>query len=346
MSTAEDVKQLAARRPTAVAIGQSQIHPVAWGKVFDNRGPKLKLMDFTAPVDCRLDSAYFAAMLPEHKDKQMFQFIRDGVRSQALLKPQCLFQSHLLSMANAVPKVHEEIVRLQAQGMVGRYKESPFFPARTNSMGAVPKSGSIRRISDMGQPWKPTVGESGVLVDVHNETALRDSLGRKRFPKERKALEPDALNDMAILRYIGDQIGMMLLMSSDALKDFFRQLAVHPSELWQMPFLWAMPGSTEAEFVAEERMGFGLVHASNVAQRLANAVAQMFMGGSTVKFSARLSRVAHRKGTLPQSNQPLVQTRLERALEGIITDIEKANEAGNSRASFLFSLVYFHASLI
>jgi site-specific DNA-cytosine methylase len=277
MSTTEDVRQLAARRPAAVAIGQSQIHPAAWGKIFDNRGPELKLLDFTAPVDCRLDSAYFAAMLPQHKDKQMFQFIKHGVRSQAQLLPQCLVQSHLLSLANAVPKVHEEIVRLQDQGMVGRYMESPFFPVRTNSMGAVPKGASFRRISDMGQPRKPTVDESGVPVDVYNESAIRDSLGNMRLPKERKALAPDALNDMAILRYIGDQVDLALLMFSDDLKDFFRQLAVHPSELWQMPFLWAAPGSTEAEFVAEERMGFGLAHASNVAQRLANAVTQMFI---------------------------------------------------------------------
>ena len=140
----------------------------------------------------------------------------------------------------------------------------------------MPKSGSIRRISDIGQPRKPTVDECGVLVYVYNESALRDSLGRKRLPEERKVMAPDALNDMAILRYIGNQIGMVFLIFNDDLKDFFRQLAVHPNELWQMPFLWATPGSTEAEFIAEERMGFGLVHASTVAQRPANAFKQAY----------------------------------------------------------------------
>jgi hypothetical protein len=80
---------------------------------------------------------------------------------------------------------------------------------------------------------------------------------------------------MASLRYIGDRIGFLLALFSDDLKDFFRQLAVHPSELYKLCFLW-VDADDDDEFIVEKRLGFGPAHASNLAQRLSNAVIKIF----------------------------------------------------------------------
>lgn len=276
-ATEETPQQLAARRPKPKVLGTARTHPQARGRIFDLRSSRPELMDLNAKVSCKLNVEYFEQKLPGHRDQQMAQFMRFGVRSQAKLKMQNLVQPHLLSLANQTDKVTTDLKKLEKAGKIQTFARPPFFPIRTNSMGARPKRGSIRRISDMGQPRKELTDEDGESVDVYNRTAAMDKEGQARLPKEHKALSPDMLSDMAALRYIADQLGWTLYSFSDDLEDFFRQFAIHPSELWMMPFIWFNETTLAAEFKNESRMGFGLVHASNVAQRFANAVVHIFL---------------------------------------------------------------------
>jgi hypothetical protein len=114
-----------------------------------------------------------------------------------------------------------------------------------------------------------------VPVQVYNVEATTNVDGSPKLPHEWKALAPHVLQNMAVMRYVGDQIGLLLSLFSDDLKDFFRQLAQHPSELYKLCFLW-IDSSDDDEFIVENRLGFGLAHASNLAQRLTNAVIKIF----------------------------------------------------------------------
>jgi site-specific DNA-cytosine methylase len=268
-------KQLAMHRPKPRAFSELTRVKEARGKVFDLRGPTPKLMEMNAKVECEIDAEYFRKMLPGHADKQIPQFLEEGVRGQAELPMQTVLQSHLLSLANHTEHLGKDIDRRERLKYLQKHKKQPFDPIRLNPQGTRPKKGSIRQISDLGQPRKKTVDEQGVEVEVFNEKVKMDGEGRQKLPHEWKAHPPHILHNMAVLRHIGDLVGLTLCMFSDDLRDFFRQFAIHPSELWMMPFLWA--SGEEPEFITELRVGFGLAHASNVAQRFANAVIRIFM---------------------------------------------------------------------
>jgi site-specific DNA-cytosine methylase len=270
-----DQGQLGKKRPRPTAFSELTRVPEARGRVFDLRSGKPKLLQMNAKVDCELDAGYFRKMLPDHIDQQIPQFMEEGVRSQAQLPLQSVLQSHLLSLANHTEDLGKDIERRDKLKYLSRHRKQPFDPLRLNPQGTTPKSGSIRQISDLGQPRTEVVDDLEEPVKVFNEQAKTDSEGEQRLPHEWKAHPPHILNNMAVLRYIGDLCGLVLYMFSDDLKDFFRQFAIHPSELWMLPFLW-LGADGEEEFIVEERMGFGLAHASNVAQRFSNAVIQIF----------------------------------------------------------------------
>ena len=92
-----DEAQLAQVRPKPTAFSEMTSVQEVRGKVMDLRGKKPKLLQTNAPVDCQIDADYLEESLPGHKDKQLQQFLRHGVRSQTDLPLQTVLQSHLLS---------------------------------------------------------------------------------------------------------------------------------------------------------------------------------------------------------------------------------------------------------
>ena len=280
-STDMSQAQLAQARPKPSAFSERTRVPAVRGKVMDLRGKTPKLLQMNAPVDCQLDADYFEASLPGHRDNQIRQFVRHGVRSQTNLPLQSVLQSHLLSLANHTADLGKDIDRRHKIKYLQRHKKQPFDPIRlvpqgtTSKPGCVVGTATIRQVSDQGQPRKEVQDEEGSTVEVFNVQAKTHEDGTAKLPHEWKALPTHVLTNMAVLKYIGQLIGLALYIFSDDLKDFFRQLALHPSELWLSAFLW-LDEEDETEFIVEERLGFGQSHASNIAQRFSNAAVAIF----------------------------------------------------------------------
>ena len=270
-----DREQLARIRPRPSAFSERKRVPQVRGRVMDLRGKEPTLLKMNAPVECALDAKYMRKMLPNHLDEQILQHVEEGVRSQTNLKLQTVLQSHLLSLANHTEELGKDIERRHKIKYLERHAKQPFDPIRLVVQGTVAKLNSIRQVTDLGQPHRVVLDDEAEQVQVYNQQATTNEDGSPKLPREWKALAPHVLQNMAALRYIGDLIKMVLCMFSDDLKDFFRQLAVHSSELHKLCFLW-IDSEDDAEFIEEKRLGFGPAHASNVAQRLANAVIKIF----------------------------------------------------------------------
>ena len=116
----------------------------------------------------------------------------------------------------------------------------------------------------------------GEEVQSFNYEAKYFPTGEAKLPKEVKSGPKNVMIDTSILRRIGDAIGFQLIYFTDDLADFFLQLKQHPSELWKVTFPW-LDDSGELIHIAETVLGFGLSFASNVAQRFANVICQIFL---------------------------------------------------------------------
>ena len=282
-------EELAAARPPPFYIGQSGIKPKARGRIWDNRGPKPVLMDMNAPISTHLNRAYFAkkaASLPwVRRDQQLLQQIDSGIQSQTDLPLQFRHQPPLLSLATGYKEVHSDLGRLRGLGYIRQHRRRPFIPNHTNPQGARAKKGTKkkRRVSEMGSPRKRQKDNDGNPVQPFNVNAKYFEDGSLKLPKEEKLRPQDIMSDGAVLRYIGDLICLALIAWTDDLRDFFNQLKLHPSMLWMLCFHWPMLASELDDsdgtlgYIVEHVLGFGLVFASNIAQRFANAVTHIFL---------------------------------------------------------------------
>ena len=116
------------------------------------------------------------------------------------------------------------------------------------------------------------------------------SPGISKFPKEVKPRLQDVMRDLAILRRAARVLGLPIYVFGDDAKDFFNQLAMASSELHKLGIVFlAADGELghvpehapsrdgiQLVFVSEKRLGFGTHGASNIAQRFANALLDMF----------------------------------------------------------------------
>ena len=116
----------------------------------------------------------------------------------------------------------------------------------------------------------------GEEVESFNHEAKYTATGELKLPPEVKSGPKAVMNDTAVLRRIGDCIGFLLIYFTDDMADFFLQLKLHPSELWKVTFPW-LDDDGELIYIAETVLGFGLSFASNVAQRFANVICQIFL---------------------------------------------------------------------
>jgi ribA/ribD-fused uncharacterized protein len=277
--------QLKRARPRAVFLGQDAFLPAAKGKIYDMTGPTPKLMAMNTDITTHLDRAYFrlkASVIPwVAHDQQLLQQVQFGVQSQTTLPLQFRHQPPLISLAAGVGNISAELVRLRALGYVQQHKRRPFLPMHLNPQGARAKKGTtkMRRISEMGAPRKAVEDTEGVDVEPFNVNAKYFDDGSLKLPQQVMPRPQDVMWDGAVLRYIGDRVGMPVVPWTDDLRDFFNQLKLHPSQLWMMCFPWTdlddPTGSLHT--IVETVVGFGHVFASNIAQRFSNAVTQIFL---------------------------------------------------------------------
>ena len=107
--------------------------------------------------------------------------------------------------------------------------------------------------------------------------------GKSKWPKETKPLLLHVLRDIAILRRAAEVLSEPIYIFSDDCASYFNQLSYSATELPKsgIYFLNVTESTTDhsrpgAVYVSEERLGFGMHGASNIAQRFSDAILHLF----------------------------------------------------------------------
>ena len=79
-----------------------------------------------------------------------------------------------------------------------------------------------------------------------------------KLPKELKPTHADADKYICIHLCVGDRLGWTLVQVMDDLKDWFYQLATHPSEHWKFALVFAESKAKSLDFYQETVMGMGM----------------------------------------------------------------------------------------
>ena len=216
-----------------------------------------------------------------------------GVDLKADVDLQMVFFPHLLSLQDGFSSVEKELHRLNAKGWFNFSSWMPFVPGRYQPSGAVARKleRRFRRVWEAGAPRKPLFDGMVMVVSLNVASSNSTLPGATlKWPKEIKNLPDDAIHDSSILRTAADPLGAPIMDGADDVSDFFNNLFMRTSELWKLCTLWlpletptfraddstmdashpVVPGFPQATYVSERVLGFGVVPASNVAQRFAN----------------------------------------------------------------------------
>ena len=263
-------QKLGKLRPEPLVMGLECWNPQALGTVWDLTGSSPVPVDFSAPLvrDFNLDA--WLHNFKDIDDQQLVSHMTHGVCSGVQLDHLSMLSPPLLSLADGIGSISKELARLVSAGYLRKHSSQPTWPWYTIPNGAVPKAGSdvYRRISDNGNPQSLLATAELLRVTSANDQ-IRSHL---KLPKELKPTFADAARDVCILRFAGDRLGWPLVQIMDDLKDWFYQLATHPSEHWKSALVFAERGADSLDFYQETVMGMGYVHTSNVAQRLSITV--------------------------------------------------------------------------
>ena len=105
---------------------------------------------------------------------------------------------------------------------------------------------------------------------------LRPSLSASQWPKEHKPAVADVLTCVTLLTAVGQFLSEPLYTAADDFRNFFNQLRLAPEDFWKCGMV--LSKDDQAKLISEYIymtlyiMTFGLRPASNIAQRLAEAI--------------------------------------------------------------------------
>lgn len=162
------------QRPSAIAIGQSELEPWAQGIVWDCRQACCSPLQYDAPLSSGLNLNLIERELGCYPDQQLLSFALEGARLQADVEMQTVLVPHLVSLPLGFKSVDSEIRRLEGLSWYDFFEDLPFVPIYINGQGAVARKlepDRFRRSTEGGGPRKPTFDGGGVRALSINEAA-------------------------------------------------------------------------------------------------------------------------------------------------------------------------------
>ena len=295
-------------KPRPLVLGQSDLVVEARGIVWDLRQASqgiIKPLDFLAPISSELNINLIEKLLDWCPDRELLDHIRFGVDFKAALPLQTVLLPHMNSLAPSFALVEAELIRLKEKGWHHLVGSLPFLPCRINPNGSVSRkleSARPRRTTNASADGASSAGPlrdcDGVqvislnaAVGIHEHdppSEVPDSEGgltpaflrNPKWPKESKPTIRDKIHDISVLRFAGKVFKEPIVGFVTDFADYFSQFALHPKVMWANVVHWlklndigdAMAGC----FVNETRLGFGVSASSNVCQRFAHAVVEIF----------------------------------------------------------------------
>ena len=280
-----------ALRPAPLALGKEAFKCDYWRWVWDLRGEKpvpAAMQGKAVESKFVVNGERLVQLLDACVDKELLSFIRAGVLMKADLEPQIVIFPSLLSLYNVeggVDAVATEYGEQQRRGWYTMNDFIPFAPWRAAPRGAVPRKdgGPPRGIVDEGQPRKELSTERSEPVVPLNEACKLDSDDFAEYRKWYKEIKPffaDAAVAGSVLRSAADILGQPVYTIAFDFRYFFMQMTYCKSELWKagslMPEAEPEGKAGAVRAMTEHVMAMGFTASSQIAQRLANALVQLF----------------------------------------------------------------------
>ena len=236
---------------------------------------------FAVPVDLSQASAshlnldFFAQQGQGYPDQELISFLLLGVRYKADLPVQIVLQPHLQSFLPVQEKYLQESDRFIERGWTVCFDSIPLVPYFSAACGSVCRPlepDRPRCTNDAGAPRREITDDDGVRV-----VPLNEAIGCSFWPKEVKPSAMDVMITMRILQEAAQALDLTIFCICDDYKSFFNQMRLAPSEYCKTGA--AHPprkGQDSVTFAYDKVLGFGLKMASNIAQRFADFLVQIF----------------------------------------------------------------------
>ena len=168
-------------RPPPIAVGQSELHEWAQGRVWDCRPTTRSaslgccvVADFRAPITTHLNLEALGKRLRVYPDQTLLSNILEGVRLDADVELQSVFIPHLASLPKGFASVEKELRRLHNLGWYDFFSDFPFWPMYLNGQGATARKlepDRYRRTTEGGGPRQSTYDLSGLRALSINEAS-------------------------------------------------------------------------------------------------------------------------------------------------------------------------------
>ena len=278
-------------RPHMAAISELDAADFAQGRILDlRRLPEgiVTELDYSAPIPSKFNRSAIAEAFADYVDQEIVSFWVLGVAFKAELPSQMVFNRHLLCLLEACDEVFRDKAALAEEPFkwVGVFKDSPFFPARFNGNGQVPKGEGIRPTDEGGGPRTLSFDSRNVRVLSLNQYMdgvdlwIAAPLGqidalqaeaRSKWVAEHKPRVKHVRLSNAIIKEGADLCELAVYTFKLDWFKMFNQFALRPEEYWKSCHCFPQG------FIANYCLTFGLSMASNVAQRIANAFVWLFL---------------------------------------------------------------------
>ena len=282
------------RSNETLALGQGALVPSARGIWWDCRGSKPVPLNVEHVEDSHIN---FEVLVEEGElwgvDHELTDMFRFGFSYKADLELQVVGCPHLVSLRENYERLVEDTRKMTLGAETSKFFEIgdgvQFVPCRFGSKGSAKKDGYYldgtpkrRPTNEGGAPRRPTNDTDGVPVRPINvateETAPH--LKGARYPKwahEGKPRLGDFMKAIAILKHLAQQEGRdeAVYEFGDDCASFFNQFRTR-TEQWPTTTFLIDDEEGKAQFVTEKGMTFGPSKASQLAQRIANFVIDMF----------------------------------------------------------------------
>ena len=290
-------------KPRPLVLGQSDLVLEARDIVWDLRQASTGLivpMDFLTPISTELNIGLIEKLLGWCPDRELLDHLRFGVDFKAELPLQTVLLPHMNSLAPNFDLVQTELLRLKEKGWHHLVSSLPFWPCRINPNGSVSRkleASRPRRTTNASADGSSAAGPlrdaDGIAVSSLNVEVLRVPLADvsddpstpgppsiSKWPKERKPTIQDKIHDISVLRFAGKVFKEPIVGFVTDFADYFSQFALHPKLMWANVVHWLKLNGVGDDmlgcFVNETRLGFGVSASSNICQRFAHAVVEVF----------------------------------------------------------------------
>jgi len=285
-----------------LALGQSAFVPAAQGVLWDCRNEIPVPLDMRA---CGKSHLNVPALLQfESTDQELMSFFQNGVSYKAdrvLEAMQIVGLPHLDSLKRG----YREVVEASLKGLEDKktahffsfHDSVPYLPIRFGSKGLA-EGVKLRPTNELGAPRKLTYDTDGIPVWSVNEATCdegtypeaqpgeeqtkkrRTTDQKEKWYKENKTQVQDVMRNIAIQKHVQKLVEAVFLwfiyaMGDDA-KGFFNQFKTCTEQNPYTTFLIDDPITGNLKFVGEECMTFGPSRASQIGQRKANHLMEMF----------------------------------------------------------------------